>query len=974
MKQAGSWVIAVFMIFTGAPAFAQATGTVNGRVVDQADAVLPGATVTATNTRTGVARTTVTNGEGLYSLPALEPGLYNVSVDLTGFAPSNRRDLTLAVGATVTLDVKLQLGTVTENIVVSGAAPLIETTQSVARATLMAKEVESLPLLNRNFTGMVTLLPGARPIGAVNATKQSVGQMSFSGGQGRNLNTVVDGGDNRDESVGGVVQNYTVEGIEEFTLSTHRFSAANGRSAGALLTIVTKSGTNDIHGSGFLFGRDEALTKVDYFAKQSNQPKVPFNRQQFGGSAGGPLVRNRAFFFGAVERIREEQSISVPEGVFRELELLRPLGAEPVRAVPRSYRDTQYTAKANITFTPNQSGIVRFAEQRNRQTNNQVNAANKDVSAPTADINRMYSLLASHTAVISSRLLNQFTFQKTYLWNSLDAVDDTWNLPFGRNLSFPSVTMGRQVTQQLNRQDKLQFRDDFTAQLGTHALKVGADYVKLPNFAVYQDRDGNGSLTFFDDPSVILTDKVRYPQGFQTPGIVRQFTVGNSVGDGSFINAQQFSAYVQDDWKATRRLSLNLGVRYDVNFNFINETVMANSRTYKVLQAIGDPYGALPKTDTNDISPRVGFAYNLRGDGTTVLRGGYGLYYDAMTLSVAFPNLYQMREFIKVTSTLVNTAIGRGDLATYRFGIDPPLASAGNVKELPPGGLTSGAWYDPNLTSPYNHQTTFGFAHQIGPRTVIDADFTRVRGENYYRNNQINPLINGVRRLAPVLGARLGDRNLLGSINILGSTSKTSYDELAVKLVHRADRMNWQASYTLSNAQAYGGGVGITGATAAPQDWDAPNAPGEWGPVRVDERHRVVLFAVAELPFGIRVSPIFQASTPRAYTLTAGVDLNADGSNNDRYVDPATGRQVSINSERGDPLTLLDLRVTKFFTMGSENRRIGVFAEFYNLFNTANFGNNYNGNARSSQFKQPQGFMGGAGYPFQMQLGIRASF
>jgi hypothetical protein len=974
MRRAGSWVVAVFMIISGAPALAQVTATFNGRIVDQGDAVLPGATVTATNVRTGVARTTVTNGEGLYSLPALDPGLYNVSVELTGFAPAIRREVALAVGATVTIDVKLQLGAVSENIEVSGAAPLIETTQSAARATLVTKEVESLPLLNRNFTGMVTLLPGARPIGAVNATKQSVGQMSFSGGQGRNLNTVVDGGDNRDESVGGVVQNYTVEGIEEFTLSTSRFSAANGRSAGALLNIVTKSGTNQLHGSGFLFARDDALTAKDFFAKQSNQPKVPFSRQQFGGSTGGPLVPNRAFLFGAIERIREEQSISVSEGVFRELELLKPLGAEPMRAVPRTYRDTQYTVKTNLTLTQNQSAIVRFAEQRNRQTNNQVNVSTKDQSAPTEDVNRMYSLLGSHTAILSPRTLNQFTFQKTYLRNSLDASGDTWNLPFGRNLSFPSVSIGRQVTQQLNRQDKLQFRDDFTAQLGAHALKVGADYVRLPAFAVYQDRDGNGSVAFFDDPSVILSDRVRYPQGFQTPGAVRQFTVGNSVGDGSFIDAQQFSTYVQDDWKATRRLSVNLGLRYDVNYNFINEKVMANSRTFKVLQAIGDPNGGLPKTDTNDISPRVGFAYNLRGEGQTVVRGGYGLYYDAMTLSVAFPNLYQMKEFIKVTTTLVNTAIGRGDLATYRFGIDPPLLSAGNVTELPRGGRTTGGWYDPNLTNPYNHQTNLGFAHQLTPRTVLDADYTRVRGKNYYRNSEINPLINGVRRLAPVLGATLGDANLLGAVNILRSNSPWNYDELAVKLVHRTDRLNWQASYTLSDAKAYGGGVGITGATAGPQDWDAPTAPGEWGPVRVDERHRVVLFAVAEMPFGIRVSPIFQASTPRPYTLTAGADLNADGSNNDRYIDPATGRQVGVNSERGDALTLLDLRVTKFLPLGNENRRIGVFAEFYNLFNTANFGNNYNGNSRSTQFKQPTGFMGGANYPFQMQLGVRASF
>jgi len=329
---------------------------------------------------------------------------------------------------------------------------------------------------------------------------------------------------------------------------------------------------------------------------------------------------------------------------------------------------------------------------------------------------------------------------------------------------------------------------------------------------------------------------------------------------------------------------------------------------------------------------------------------------------------------ISVVATRTNTAIGVGQLATYRYGIDPPPPQPVATNTLPSGCTCR--WLDPNLSDAYNHQVHLGYAHELAPNTVLSIDVTHVAGRNDFRHENINPIVNGTRVLAPALATVYGNPNLLADVYILRSVNRNRYDELAIQFQRRLSRATVQAHYTLSRTGTYGGAIGgvpQAGLIGLAQDQLNQFAPGEWGPTPTDERHRVVAFGVFELPNGIQLSPVFQAASARPYTLTAGVDLNRDGTNNDRYVDPATGHQVAVNSQRGDPTTLLDLRVTKFFTF-RESRRLGVFAEFFNLFNTANFGQNYNGNALSAVFKQPVGFIPSIGYPRQLQLGTRFLF
>ena len=256
---------------------------------------------------------------------------------------------------------------------------------------------------------------------------------------------------------------------------------------------------------------------------------------------------------------------------------------------------------------------------------------------------------------------------------------------------------------------------------------------------------------------------------------------------------------------------------------------------------------------------------------------------------------------------------------------------------------------------------------------MVSVDYTHEEGTRGLAVLNANPLVNGVRVLAPDFTRVYGRPDVLSAVTVKASIGSSQVDLLTFKFQRRHARATIQAHYTLAGSYAYGGSIAARGGTSAPQDAFDPLAPGEWGPTGQDERHRVVATGVFELPYGIQLSPVFQAASARPYNLTAGSDLNADGTNNDRWIDPATGQQVSLNAGRGDPTVILDLRATKFFPLGGE-RRIAVFAEVFNVLNAANFGGSYTGNGRSVLFRQPNGFIPGIGYPRQLQLGARFLF
>jgi hypothetical protein len=1097
------WVGVLFLLATSA-VFAQFAGTIAGRVVDQAGAVIANATATATNTGTGLSRTTATNSDGLYSFAALQPGVYNIKIEMTGFAPSVKNGVTLVGDSTLTVDFQLGVASMSQQVEVTEAAVMVETTQSVVAGSIQASEVQNLPMLNRTFMGLVTLTPEARPAPILNSTKLTFGGgISVGGGSGRSLVTEVDGAENRDDIVGGPMMNFSLEGVQEFKLLAHSFSAQYGRASAGVVEVVTKSGTNRLHGTAFAFGRNDAMTATEYFNAVGNLPKSAYNREQFGGSLGGPIKKDRWFIFGAVERTYQTYTQVFPTAVYNEAVIakngipgvagLPGLDAVPSQFVPQPFHDLLLTIKSDYKISDHHSLFVRYALQKQYAYDDQFVAVNS-TNQPHPDTNpndsydvnhsTLYSLVGGETWLIGNNSVNTFTVQASH-YNTTQLMPTTlptsqWPL---QNVTFPSIELGRTgpSTDQEFFEQRWEFKDDFSHQKGKHSLKFGGGFDFFPSIGMGILLSGTmGRINFFDNPSTIVNSAAqwiatpgtcttatlpmnavdpthcgKYPEGFVTPGAVNSIAQGVGMacgcmwkpggpGDARLLGMKDMDFYFQDDWKISPRFTLNLGARYDLAINSFNQSIIANNRAYKILHEITPIPGGYepiatnpPRTPYNNVSPRVGFAWDLRGDGKTVIRAGGGLYWDKFLMEAGFQSYLISAPIIDTLETLVNTGApsgsapaniqGTGQLGNYVFGqgcVAPfPVGSGctfttplpqnigGNLTDLPtniPGGANlSVTILSPLIQNPYNTQEHVGFTHAFTPNLTISSDYTHILGLHETRRRELNPVENawdptdqdkhlpwGKRRYSSALNAAFpGLPNLIGPVGMWETSNTLSkFDELATQIVYHGSRMTLQASYTLMYARAFGGVIaGNLGGTSAPTvagNQDQPMVPQEWAPAATDERHRVVVSAVISLPWGFQASPIMQASSARPYTLTQGQDLNKDGANTDLYIDPVVpgnpaltcgcvtainGTQVGVNSQRGAPIFDFDTRVTKTIRF-SERMSLGLFAELYNLTNRANFGNYYVGKATATNFKQPFSYM--LGYPTsrQIQLGARFSF
>jgi hypothetical protein len=370
-----------------------------------------------------------------------------VATELPGFASSTRSGVNLGVSATITLDVKMTLAGVQEAVTVTGAASLIEVTQSKVASSIETTELQNLPMIARNVSGMLALLPGAVQIEPTHRSKTNVGSVSYGGSAGTNVIPSVDGADNRDNQFGGPLLAFSTEALEQFQLATSQFNAADGRTGGASLTMVTKSGTNVLHGSAFGFGRSDKMAAKDFFTKEANRDKIPYSRAQFGGSVGGPILRNRAFFFGAVERIREDSEVPVPTTLFREKQLLidaQTRGTIPqgfvnptnVTSVAQPSRVLLTTAKVNMQLTNAHAIMVRYAGHEDYKGAATFAPSNDNREPENTDVT-MWSAVAQHNWVLGNSGLNQITGQV----NSLSRLSDTVSVITGEHFmrDYPNV-------------------------------------------------------------------------------------------------------------------------------------------------------------------------------------------------------------------------------------------------------------------------------------------------------------------------------------------------------------------------------------------------------------------------------------------------------------------------------------------------------------------------------------------------------
>ncbi len=1030
--------------------WAQATtGEITGRVVDSTGNVVPGTTVTARNEGTGFTRVAVTNNTGDYLLSQLPPGRYTVTAELTGFKTVVMPGIELNVGSRLTVPMALQVGDMAETVNVSSQASLIETTRSDISGVVTPVEIQNLPVLNRTFASLAIVMPEARPVGNFDPTKTRIGNFAMSGGDGRQLSVNVDGGDNKDNVVGSLIQNFAYESIQEFQVLQHRWTAESGRSVGGVVNVISKSGTNEFRGSAFGSYRSDETRAFDFFEKQRQTAnpdftKPEFTRQEYGGSFGGPISRDRFFFFGALEKFRERSNNPLTQAAFSQLSAIP--GAQVVSTIPTPYDDTLLTLKTDWRVGMNRTQFFRFAWQDQSSPNDQIPVpATADLNNGNSNTTENYSVVFSDTWTMTANKLNQFSFHFQDFNNEI--LPNVIEVPL---LTFPSVRTGPNGnTPQQTTIRKYQFRNDFTWQSGAHGWKFGGNYIYTDMGGYFYFGSAGYTVDWFADPLTIASNTAIYPQGFATPGAVRniQFAAGSASHDQVF---HQVAFYAQDDWRFSDKLTLNLGLRWDANPG--NLPKQTTNRTLEILRQLNEPRAQalagnadkLERTTPSwkEFQPRIGFAYDLGGNAKTVVRGGYGVFYDQLFQNLTLFSFTQSGpEIFSTLLNLTNSAVGVGQLANFRYGVDPlPAPPPPDYSVLPTGAF--GRINDPDAREPFVQKLSIGFQHALTPSWSVTSDYVYTRGDHEPRYQVVNPRIEnicnpaypgstpGSSRCPRGINSRYFDEafvaaglpaNRLEQINMFATNNESRFHGWTTTLRGRKGRTTLSASYVLAGSHSWGGqptaSYSGNGIAIVPEN---QFKEGEWGPTRLDERHRFVASAVIDMPFDVQLAPIVQYASARPYSLNTGFDIDGDGlATLDRLcagVDPAAVfaargnatalralnpvgcRQIGVNTQRGGFVVNpdgsidevsgryfnVDLRVTKTFTFAGRYR-LRVYSDLYNLLNTKNlyFGSNgrlgLSNATAAGTFMQASslygpGFGPPVGRPFTASFGARFDF
>jgi len=897
-------------VFLASPASGQSIGAnVAGVVTDQTGARLRDAAVTITHVLNGRAMTVTSGRDGEYRAVALQPGEYDIAVVRGGFRSTTQR-VTLVVGADATVNLALSLAAVVEDTTVKADGSIVEIARSQPSSIVTRREIDTLPLLDRNVLVLAQLLPGSGPI---NGTVNRLATTKFGGPADQRVGytTLIDGGDINDAQWGSPTINVGAEAIQEFKVFRHQFDAQYGHALTAVVTVVTRSGTNQFAGTALYFGRDDALNGRYFFAET-----LPFAERRLGGSVGGPLVRDRTHFFAAYERDRVDTVRVVA------LDAKNPFAQFENGTFPAETDNQVASARLDHRFAA-RSLSVRYASDRQESLR-----AATQVLSDTSQIdiaNRSHSVVLDDTWMARQNVVNSFRVHA--LVHTLGTTPRETGLAIRR----PSVTHGLTNTEAyVVPVTRVTFSDALYFHTSRSEVKLGGELAfgaHEMDSHVYEDG-------FFDIP---VDAEFNRDDSRTWPGSYTQQKPARTT-----YNSQEIGLFVQADWRLGDRIRLNTGLRYDIDLNLRLNDFYGYKLNDPSLAGLERFISRDRGTDANNLQPRLGATWDTRGDGTLIVRGGWGIY---VARNRPWFQVRSMNQFassaVRITAPAALQSFPDSAAVLGGLSLDEYL-----VKN---GGRQLGTVIPDDFVQPYAVNTTAGIAWQVNQTTAVNVDYVHSYGNHQTGTTDVNLPPSG-----RVSAANPRPVPRFSQVGMVENFSRSWYDAIESQLRTRVRSRGWlQASYTLS--RSYLDGVDFFLTMRGTQ-----RTPHERGYNPSDQRHNLTISGTFDLPWALQASGILKLVSGSPIKVQAGTDLDGDTwPNNDLPAEvPITlGRErvdesvEAINTFRAalnrgllpidpsllalDPYRALDLRLIRSFRAG-RGQWLEVLIEAFNVTNRVN--------------------------------------
>jgi hypothetical protein len=918
-------------------------------VVDSSGGAIPAAQVTLEEKNLGTHREQATDSRGDAHFPALSPATYSVQVTANGFASQMQR-IVVSISAQPAARFVLAPEALRQSVEVHDRGPSLasnplDTASSTIQTVITSDDLDEIPLSARSFANIALMAPFTAPVEPSDPTKARITAVSFGGSSGLNIDFSVDGGDNNDDFIGGFLQNYSPEAMQEFVVRSAQFGAETSRTNGGSIVLSTRRGSNDWHGSASYYYRGQALNARNPLDNPEPDPKQPFSRQNGVATFGGPLRRDKLWFFSSYEYIDENASVAYSSNSQSQFNALAQLAADGLipginsiavpTNVPVPFRDSLFDARLDWSQSANSQWFLRASLDRNHTQNDLVQQAALP-STGAATTSNYYNILLSQQSRFSPNWQGALTLEASNFHHVKVRNSDlglSLAFPFSANFhttsgfetfgdnQFATVVAAFPIARD---QQKYQFRYDVFRSSGRHALRLGVNLIHEPVLRGALAATAEHLVQFTQDPTFYLNNPAQFTADFNcTPAALPNTTCTDTPAhNGTFAQSlRRLGFYAEDSWRVTPSFTVDAGLRYDTTFGLFIASGRDQSQNpaFSTLQALNVPLvNGIPHDYRKAIAPRLGLAYAPGASQHTVFRAGVGLYYNDLAQN-GWVDAF----------TAVNQPI------TLCITYDPA-----NPACLPSGANGGqGALIDPNYHTPYALQASAAFEHDFTHGWAKDwrlsLTYEHQEGNHQYRRYEF---ISGFS--LPVDSP---------NTPLFRTDNRSSYNGLAVQLQHRfSNRFELTANYVLSHATTWGAVVGelfdyVNGVS------NPLNAfgPGDHGPSGEDIRHRFVLIGTLQLPWRFEVSTLSQFESARPFTIATPADIGNDGfSGNDRAV--VDGVQTTLDQFRGTPFYQVDLRVSRNINLGAhwkhaEGFQLRPFAEFFNLLNRENPGNNYVG-------------------------------